>query len=890
MKGWLLDVNYRNIKSRKKNTPDITNMEKILWSEEEQRFFIYHESEKNRHYPYAYVGNNDFQIPKEALESKKLYMTSRENKYHPILKETYSIKKFSFRDPLSVARYCKDDDQAYENHHRYTIRWGIDTGHYYGMPYIVVGDQLHDLTQKDETTTRIEDIKEKMKPTGIDPKITEGLTPLLFAPVPELPAFAFDVECLTRGPVKPSADLALEPIISIALLFTHPQEVLSSKTGVVLLLDEKVRGNKRHSKEKNEHMIYFVKNKDTIKLEWFGKEKDLVRRFFDIIDNCMSALMVTFAGDFFDCKYLMNRINILGLTEYNYRFVVKGNKKEVHYVPQKDYKLDLQKFKVHLDLQLFFSLPFIQGYAFSNAYKRKSLNAISKALINEEKTEEDASKINGMLLFELAHYNMEDARLTLKLLTHQNWIVLRLMFYFSRLGFETLLESCRRGITDKIGNLFLWRAYHRNWLMFRGDEVQREEAVVESKTDKQFRGSDVIEPISGIHFKTHCYDFTGLYTNIVHKKNVSPETMNCNHEECKKNIVPQVGHHICTKVVGLASEMVGFITNVRALYFKPLGKKDPIMKIIEQSLKVLGNAPWGFLSTEDSSWFSIPSAESITAHARTSLQRVVLEARRLGMTVIYGDTDSAFVTDFTTGTITQLLDFSQKQLDLNLEYEKGGTMILSTRKKNYILIHDDKEVEIKGMTGKKSNTSPVVSTAFTYVTNALKEIEDLESAERVMKQIRSLIRATVKKIKLRHGDIEDYIYNVSITSPVSAYGKTKEDKDGKKRKVTTPQHVRAALLELDELLKYVPEEDAHIINKDEMIPAGKIQPFIKANTNLNSYGSNALPPVLADLKYLDTKKYLEELRTAMIQITDPFEMDIDDIIAGHKQKGVMDFL
>ena len=70
------------------------------------------------------------------------------------------------------------------------------------------------------------------------------------------------------------------------------------------------------------------------------------------------------------------------------------------------------------------------------------------------------------------------------------------------------------------------------------------EAIIKGK---KYKGGLVIEPKPGIYFGVSVLDFASLYPSIIKVHNLSYETVNCIHEECRSNRVPDTDHWICTK-------------------------------------------------------------------------------------------------------------------------------------------------------------------------------------------------------------------------------------------------------------------------------------------------------------------------------------------------------
>jgi DNA polymerase elongation subunit (family B) len=70
--------------------------------------------------------------------------------------------------------------------------------------------------------------------------------------------------------------------------------------------------------------------------------------------------------------------------------------------------------------------------------------------------------------------------------------------------------------------------------------------------------------LPGVYDKVWAIDFTSLYPMIMLKHNIGNETVLCHHEDCKgKNVVPEVGYHICEKNVGVVPRTMKLILEKR---------------------------------------------------------------------------------------------------------------------------------------------------------------------------------------------------------------------------------------------------------------------------------------------------------------------------------------
>ncbi|MGD9535012.1 MAG: DNA polymerase domain-containing protein [Candidatus Nitrosocosmicus sp.] len=164
---------------------------------------------------------------------------------------------------------------------------------------------------------------------------------------------------------------------------------------------------------------------------------------------------------------------------------------------------------------------------------------------------------------------------------------------------------------------------------------------------KGFKGSFVMNPVKGIYFNVTVLDFSSLYQSIIKTKNISYETVDCNHESCMNatdNKDTETGHYFCKKNLGMLSYIIGIIRDLRIGYFKKLAKDkstDPLLKEFyksaEQAQKVLLNGTYGVVGSQNFQLFCLPVAESVTSSARSMIQDTMKYAESLGVTLLYGD-------------------------------------------------------------------------------------------------------------------------------------------------------------------------------------------------------------------------------------------------------------
>ena len=140
-------------------------------------------------------------------------------------------------------------------------------------------------------------------------------------------------------------------------------------------------------------------------------------------------------------------------------------------------------------------------------------------------------------------------------------------------------------------------------------------------------------------------------------------------------------------------------------------KERDINNTIAQALKVFLNASYGVIGAETFSLYFLPTAEAVTAVGRDIISKTIETAKSVSLPVLYGDTDSVFVHKPTPDQINNLIDFCKDHYSIDLEIDKEYKyLVLSDRKKNYFGVKKDGSLDIKGLSGKKSNTPPPIVT------------------------------------------------------------------------------------------------------------------------------------------------------------------------------------
>jgi len=560
--------------------------------------------------------------------------------------------------------------------------------------------------------------------------------------------------------------------------------------------------------------------------------------------------VLTFNGDDFDLKYLRNRARNLGVRDED-NPIVLGR------------RFAFLRNGVHLDLYRFFLNRTIQGYAFGNRYRENTLNDVASSLIDMKKL--DFGDVTQLTLEELARYCMRDGDITYKLTAFNHDLVMNLIVLLTRISKMIMEDVTRQGVSRWILALMEYEHRRRGWLIPNDEDilaVKGNTATTSIIKGKKYQGAIVREPKPGAHFDVTVCDFASLYPSAIRNWNLSYDTVLCPHPECKGNLIPGTPHWACTKKRGLTSLIIGSLRDLRVLWYKPrardraLGAEEMMFyDVVQQALKVFLNASYGVFGAESFPLYCPPLAESVAAVGRYAMTKAVEESQRLGIEVIYGDTDSVFLERPAREQLDGLVAWADSELGIDLDVDKTYRYaIFSQRKKNYLGVYPDGKLDIKGLTGKKRHIPPLLKNAFDQLTAILSGVQRPEEFPEAKERIRRLVEETSRRLKNREFEIQDVTFSMMLGKSLSGYD-------------TNPQHVKAAKM-LEDQGYDLKEGDiiSYVVTKDDVKPAQ-----------------------LASKRDVDVGKYEEYLEATFEQLLDALDMSFDEMVGRPRQTALASF-
>ena len=804
-------------------------------------------TDKTGHKPYCFSKLSPAEL--DFLSERSDVISIKEVTKTDLLKdETITVSKILVSDPLAIGGTQTDKSirnivEAWEADIKYYENYLYDNSLIVGKYYRIENDNLtpHDFKISDETRLSLKSMLwDKLGELNIPDheqfmKNVSDWADLLNQPIPKLRRISLDIEVESEEKNRlPDAKTAEGRITAVGFESTD-----KLKQVFVLRRNDISEGTNDLAPD--------------IKVRFYDEdnEKGMIEDVFNLIKDY--PLLITYNGDGFDLPYLYNRAYKLGIDKNaNPLYMMRDSA--------------TLKEGVHLDLYRTLSNRAFQIYAFGQKYTDFSLNSVSKGLLNEQKLDYGV-EIDKMTLYQIGKYCQNDAYLTYKLTSFNNDLLMNLLVAISRIGRMPIDDISRMGVSQWIRSLLYYEHRKNNMLIPRREEIDKRSTEVTNDAvikDKKYRGGLVVEPKEGIHFDVTVMDFASLYPSIIKVRNLSYETVRCSHDECKKNMIPQTNHWVCTKKNGLTSVLIGSLRDLRVNYYKTMSKNQnltdeerQLYTVVAAALKVILNASYGVMGAQIFPLYFLPAAEATTATGRHIILDTIEKCRELNVDVLYGDTDSIFVKNPTEQQMQTIIGQAKNNHGVELEVEKEYRyVVLSGRKKNYLGVTKSGKVDVKGLTGKKSHTPAFIKSLFFDLLDILAEVKTTDEFEKAKSKISSKIAECSRKIQAKEIPLSELAFNVMLSKSPNEYTKT------------IPQHIRAA-----KQLESIRE-----IKKGDRISYVKI---------INKPGVR--PVEMAKQSEIDSSKYMEFMQSTLDQITSSMDMDFDTIIGKPRQTGLDQF-
>ncbi|MEM5836205.1 MAG: DNA-directed DNA polymerase [Candidatus Aenigmatarchaeota archaeon] len=510
-------------------------------------------------------------------------------------------------------------------------------------------------------------------------------------------------------------------------------------------------------------------------VEVVNGEKEIIEKFLEIIKKLDPDFICSYNGDNFDFPKLKQRAAALKIP-----LTLGRDNSTVQLVRRGKISSARIRGRVHIDL-----FNFIDHILSANMKSEVlTLNEVAQELLGMGKKEMKYKEMieiwkNKEQMEKLAEYSLHDSFLTFKL----SEIILPQIFALCKVTGLLPFDVCRNTYSQLVEAFYTRRAFSDNVLI---PNRPKKEEIEKRKMAPVYKGAIVIEPKKGIHSDILVFDFRSLYPTIICTHNISPETFNCEHEECReKNKVPETNWHFCIKVKGFIPKHLEDLIKERLEIKKKMKNLKPETeeyKLLDNrqfALKTIANASYGYFGFVGARWYKRECGASTAAFGRYYITYVLEEAKKNGFEIIYGDTDSLMVKcprkfpkekleeigeNFVNSVNKKLLGMIE--LEFRDLYE-GGIFVTREKgevgaKKRYALLDYNGNIEIRGYEAVRRDWCELSKKIQRDVLLTILKEKNPEKAI-------SLVKEVIKNIREGKVNLEDLVIFEQITRPLSQY-------------------------------------------------------------------------------------------------------------------------
>lgn len=217
------------------------------------------------------------------------------------------------------------------------------------------------------------------------------------------------------------------------------------------------------------------------------------------------------------------------------------------------------------------------------------------------------------------------------------------LFEIARIAAIPVQRAGRCTIGTSLSSMQMLWAW-RQGVLIPMDKAQAEDFRPATELLAADKGGLVYEPEVGWHERVAEFDFTSMYPEMMVRRNISPETVNC--PCCPDNLVPEIGHHLCRKRRGLVPSVLAPILDKRARYkalAKAGGPGAAVYKKRAAAHKWCLVCCFGYLGFKNARFGKIEAHECVTAWGREVLLRAKESVERRGFHLLHALVDALWV-------------------------------------------------------------------------------------------------------------------------------------------------------------------------------------------------------------------------------------------------------
>ena len=288
---------------------------------------------------------------------------------------------------------------------------------------------------------------------------------------------------------------------------------------------------------------------------------------------------------------------------------------------------------------------------------------------------------------------------------------------------------------------------------------------------RTYTGGLVLQPKPGLHENIGVLDFKSMYPNIMIAYNLSPDTFVPPKEKEPEGGVyeaPEVKHRFRKEPPGFYKENIMFLIGARNEIRQKMKNLSPesvdyqVLDARQKAVKITTNAVYGYAGWVGARWYSKPVAEAASAYGRHTIQSAIKMAEQAGLQVIYGDTDSIFVT-YDEKKTPQLAKEIKRQLGLDIELGNLYVRVFFTEaKKRYAGLQKNGALDIVGLEVIRGDWAEIAK-------KTQERVLEIVLKEQSPKKAEEYVHGVIDELRERKIPYRDLIIWKSLAKPIAEY-------------------------------------------------------------------------------------------------------------------------
>jgi DNA polymerase I len=239
-----------------------------------------------------------------------------------------------------------------------------------------------------------------------------------------------------------------------------------------------------------------------------------------------------------------------------------------------------------------------------------------------------------------------------------------------------------------------------------------------------------------------------------------------------------------------------------------------VLNARQKAIKVVTNACYGYAGWIGSRWYSRPVAEATTAWGRETIVNAIKLAEEVGLKMIYGDTDSIFVS-YDPDKVRKFLDLARERVGLEVELDKLYKRVLFTEaKKRYAGLTPEGRLDVVGLEVVRGDWATI---AKRIQEGVLRLVLEEKSREKAVEKAISLVRSCLSQLWNKQAPYADLVIWKALTKPLKEYA------------VRAPHVEAAKLLEKTGMKLTLGDKVGYVITKGPGKLLERAKPYIMAS-------------------------------------------------------------